>query len=430
MRPAPTLDSPAATPLLPAFAFTFLSSIGTGIVTSGIYFLTKGTYGFSPVRNYALGVVMGLMYILGAALAGPVISALRDRFPGITTRTILGAITGLMGLACAIPQAAAAAGVGGPGSLAGGWDIWLTVILYNPLSGALWPVVESYISGGRTGTSLRSAVSRWNIVWSTALVLAFWGLAPLIETRGALAVLLLGLIHLASLGLLAGFRPEPGAHEAGAHEPHPESYPRLLTVFRLLLPTAFMVVSALSPYLTTSMARLGVPLPWQPVLATAWLVARVGGFVALERWQRWHGSWAMPVIGGVLLIGGFAMCVLASLGLEADPSPPLHLPRLAIQLSGLALFGIGVSVIYAGAVYYALEVGQAEVDAGGKHESLIGIGYTAGPFLGLLASLGAQHGIIDPASLEWAVLAPVAGAAAFIGLLAFWRVWLGRALHR
>lgn len=411
--------APGQTPLWAAYAFTFLSSIGTGVVTSGIYFLTKGAYQFSQVQNYFLGVVMGVMYIAGAALAGPVTAALRRRFPALSTRAILAAITAGLSLACALPIIFPHA-----------WTIWITVIVYNPLSGALWPLVESYVSGGRPGPALRTAISRWNVVWSSALVGAFFGLAPLIEHQGAIAFLLLGLIHLGSVGFLVRFGAEPGAHAPLDHLPHPASYPRLLTVFRLLLPTSFMVVSALSPYLPSAMERLGVPDAWAPALATAWLLPRALAFVGLDRWQRWHGSWAMPVAGGLLLLAGFAMSILAPLGLAPTSEPVLRIDRLAIQLIGLALFGIGVATIYAGAVYYAMEVGQAGVDAGGTHESLIGIGYTAGPLLGLLATLAARRGIIKPEHLEWAVLAPVAGLALLVGSIAFARAWRGNARDR
>jgi hypothetical protein len=43
-----------------------------------------------------------------------------------------------------------------------------------------------------------------------------------------------------------------------------------------------------------------------------------------------------------------------------------------------------MGVVYYAALYYAMSVGRAEVDAGGTHEALIGVGYTIGP----LASLG------------------------------------------
>ena len=50
---------------------------------------------------------------------------------------------------------------------------------------------------------------------------------------------------------------------------------------------------------------------------------------------------------------------------------------------GLVLFGAGTGLTYYAALYYSLAVGHAAVDAGGNFEALIGLGYCAGPVLGL-----------------------------------------------
>ena len=71
------------------------------------------------------------------------------------------------------------------------------------------------------------------------------------------------------------------------------------------------------------------------------------------------------LLGAILLAGGFALVV--------------GVPSLVAITIGLALFCIGHGIIYYAAIYYALRVGNAEVDAGGVHEALIGIGYVLGP---------------------------------------------------
>jgi MFS family permease len=57
---------------------------------------------------------------------------------------------------------------------------------------------------------------------------------------------------------------------------------------------------------------------------------------------------------------------------------------MTMLISGLAVMGFGIAMTYCGALYYALAVQSAEIDAGGKHEALIGLGYTLGPACGLL----------------------------------------------
>jgi len=58
---------------------------------------------------------------------------------------------------------------------------------------------------------------------------------------------------------------------------------------------------------------------------------------------------------------------------------------LVLLILGLMLFGGGMGVTYYVALYYAMAVGRAEVDAGGKHEAFIGGGYMVGPLIGLVS---------------------------------------------
>ena len=409
--------TPTPTPLSAVLAFTFLNSIATGIGTSGIYFLTKQGYAFSESRNYLLGVVLGATYIIGAKAAGPLIRHLRQSRR--TSRGVLAGMMVLMAGLCVVPYLTIVlAGKGQPPA----WPVWLMALAYSPLTGVLWPMVESYLSGGRSGHALRSAVGTWNLVWSGALVFAFWGIAPFVQSAGepdaarhaAGALALLVLVHVAALGiLLLRFAPEPAPHAPDSHEPHPAVYARLLAAFRLLLPTSYMVSAALGPFLPKAIESLAAPLGigagWFPVLASAWLLPRWLGFLVLERWHGWHGRWAMPVVGGVLVVSGFAASFLASRVASGWPG-------LALQLAGLASFGFGMATIYCGAIYYALEVGQAEVDAGGTHEALIGVGYTLGPACGLAAAAAFPAGENGP--FEWAVVGSVGGLAVIAAAVA------------
>ena len=87
------------------------------------------------------------------------------------------------------------------------------------------------------------------------------------------------------------------------------------------------------------------------------------------------------------------------------------------MLVGFGAFGAGMGIVYYAALYYAMAVGRAEVDAGGTHEGLIGGGYTIGPLVGL-AGMGIARVLIPPVAeaqvivgMVWATVA-LAGAAA------------------
>jgi hypothetical protein len=403
------MPSAGRSSLWPVYVFSFMNSIGTGVVTNGIVFLTKQGYHFSDTKNYLLAVVLGVTYIVGALGAQPGLQRLRRVWPGVSSRGVLAVMMIVMGALCALPQLGLWMQAGGE---ARATPIWVMIVLYSPLTGVLWPMVEAYVSGGRSGENLLSTVSRWNVVWSSALVAAYVGIAPMVENYAALAVLLLGGVHILAAAVLLWFTPEPAPHREDEHLPHPPVFARLLVTFRLLLPMSYIVSSTLGPYLPGAMERLHVPVTWHTVLAASWLGPRMVMFAVLERWQGWHGRWFPAIVGPVLLLAGFGMAILSGSG-------ALGSAGVAMLAGGLGLFGIGMAVIYSGALYYALEVGKAEVQAGGKHEALIGAGYTAGPMIGLSACAAVGAGWLRQGQFEPVVLAVVGVVAlAFAAVVA------------
>ena len=413
-RATPPLRAAAVpTPLWAAFVFTFFNSVGGMTVTSsGLFFLTKQGYHFSDSMNALLGVLLGVMYIVGAKLASLVPAGLRAAIPGLRQRGVLGIFMAALGLLCAVPMLAQRLDTdpAHPST----WPIWTIVLLYTPITGMLWPIVESYISGGRSATNLRRTIGLWNVVWSSSGIFASILVAPLVKEHATLVLVCVGLGHLIAAGLLVVFSAQPAAHAEGEHEPHPEVYGRLLVTFRMLLPMSYVVCSALGPYLPRAAKELSVPDDFQALIAVAWLLPRVGGFLLMRRWQGWHGRWFVPILGGAVLVGGFSVAIIA-----ASLSPRFGLAAL---IGGLAFFGLGMAIIYAGAIYYAMEVGNADVDAGGTHEALIGVGYMAGPAFGLFAGLGAANHMLRPDLQDRVVLLAVLSVALGTALAVVWRV--------
>jgi MFS family permease len=404
VQPAAMPVRAGVSPLWAVFLFTFANSLGSGVVTNGIVFMSRNGYGFSDRDNSWLMVMLGATYILGALATRPLVDRLRAF--GIGTRGLLAGLMVVAAVLCFVPQA-----VLWLGWERQAWTVWLVVGVYSPLTGVLWPLVESYVSGGRSGAALRTVTSRWNICWSSAVVVATFGISPFVASQPAMTIFVLGLVHLVCLIPLSFLHSNPAPHLPDEHEPHPPVYGRLLVTFRLLLPMSYIVSSALGPYLPGAMAALGVPVKVQAITASSWLIARVVVFVVLNRWHGWHGRWYPAVLGGLLLVGGFGAAVFAK------PAG-----SVGLLVAGLALFGTGMAVVYSGALYYALEVGQAEVEAGGKHEALIGMGYTVGPGVLLMAGLGVERGWIGSAAFEPVVLGFVGALAVFVAGLVVYRV--------
>lgn len=382
-------------PLWAVLAFTWVGSLGTGVVANGIYFLTKHGYGFSVTENYLLGLTSGAAYIAGALGAGWVLRVLRERF-GLSTRGTLVCLLVAMGLLCLTPLAAVSAGEAG--ARASSWPIWVLMLLYQPMTGVLWPIMERYLSGGRSGVVLRSALGRWNITWSSALVAALWAMGP-VEDHPQGVIAGLGVVHLLSVGLVWALGAEPGAHLEGEHEAHPASYAQLLATFRVLLPTSYVVLTALNPYLPTVLTRLGVDPSWQPPLGATWTAGRVITFVTLERWHGWHGKWWPAAVAVALLLGGSGAAVFSQ-HIGGDVG-------VAVCLAGLLAFGVGMAAIYTGSLYYAMECEREEVEAGSRHEALIGVGYTGGPACGLVAVFATHAGVVGAGGADALMLGMV-----------------------
>jgi hypothetical protein len=77
---------------------------------------------------------------------------------------------------------------------------------------------------------------------------------------------------------------------------------------------------------------------------------------------------------------------------------------LPLLILGELIFGLAAGFAYTAALYYALLSENASVDAGGAHESLIGIGIGLGPLSGLAGQLlvgerlpfGTTGGVLGP----------------------------------
>ena len=381
--------SSSITPLAPLWrvlAITFLLSVGTGSVTQGLYFVAEAGCGFDRPARFLLGVLMGAIYIPAALAAGPVLRRLDARGSTISPRSILAALVAIGGVAALIPPLASRL------SSDPCWSIWLTAGVYCASTGLMWPIVEWYLSGGRKHNALRSATGKFNITWTGAIVVCFWLLFPFLETAPLDVLAVLASLHLAGLIIVLGLPARP-APPLDHHEPHPPVYDKMLPVARRLLPISYLLMSALGPYFPGALTKLGVELRWQPILASIWLIARFAAMITLERWQGWHQSWATHITGASLLLLGFVGCILAPIAGS--------LPLMALSL---AVFGVAMGVIYTAALYYALEVGGHSADAGGAHEALIGIGYTVGPSIGLVAALAVSQGVIAEGAFGLAIV--------------------------
>lgn len=363
---------------------TALGSVSGGVFWTSVFFVTREYYRFSPAENLTLALIMGTGYALVARSAG----ALSAKFERWGARRLAAVAFIACALAAAVPVLVT--------TRAG---IWLGALLGAAIPGVIWPIMESFLGGGRHGPELRRALGPYNLTWTFCVSVPLL-IFPLLTRVHPLGPLLLCTLcnFTAALVVSTLLPPRP----APAHPEHAEAaigreYPALLAASNWLLPVSYLLLSTLSPILPHRLSELGTPIP-ATLVAASWMLARFASLAAMAALPYWHGRWGTLVVGTAALLAGVALTLLAN--------------SLGFVVCGLVLFGVGLGITYFCAIYYALAVGHAAVDAGGGFEALIGVGYMLGPAVGLsgqaLPSGFEESGTV---ALAWAV-ALAAGAVA------------------
>jgi hypothetical protein len=349
-------DAGAPASLRVLLVITFFASVSGGTFWTGIFFVTAQHYRFSAVRNLALGAAMGAVYALAARFTGPLLRALERHF---SPRAILAGALTTWGVAAALPLVAA--------------DVeplfWLVALVGAAASAITWPVVEGYLGAGRHGPAMRRAIGWFNVTWTCATAVSLLALPLLGRANVLLTIAASALVNAIAVAALFGLPARPGPHEADAAAAAiGREYPALKAAASWLLPLSYLMSATLSPILPHRLAAWGAVAPIS-VIAASWMVARFATLLAMWRLGFWHGRWGTLFAAGAALCGGLALVFLGT--------------SLVQVVAGLLLLGAGTGLTYYAALYYTLAVGHAAVDAGGNFEALIGLGYFAGPLIGL-----------------------------------------------
>ncbi len=371
------------TPLGAVLWLTGLVSLGAGAYWFGLSFMARHGYGFDSERNLLFHALLGAIYVVGSLASGPLSKRL-SRF-GSTRGQLAWLIAG-QSLFALLPLLGAAEV----------W-LWIAAIAISGLSALMWPIIESYLGAGRQGTAMRRALGQFNLVWMSTMLVPMFVMAPWIEHHARAVWIGIALAWLLALGALPWFRVTPRPHHA--EDPLEQAGPRyryLLRAARYLLPSSYVLLSVISPLLPYRMETLGVAIAWQTPIVATWMVTRVWVVASMGRWPRWQGRWETLLLAAMSLVMGFFGVLLAQ-----------HLVTMVIAL---ALLGAGLAITHYAGLYYALAVGQAEVEAGGTHEALMGLGYTFGPLIGWAGLSLGGHGLVVGLTSAW-----IAGAA--------WRAW-------
>jgi MFS family permease len=342
------------------FVLTFLESIAATLIQRGLYFYTHENLGFNQSQNLWIAFGFGVAYVAGAFAS----HGLSKRFG--EKRVLLGCILGLLALHCSMALVPAA------------WALVGSAIGTAIFQGVKWPVVESYVSAGRSPKRLLAILSRYNVTWATAGFVAI-GVTGLIVGTG-IPSLFFWFPALLNVGaaLLTLRLPERPLHLDHSHPERPaagelRSMRALLGSARWSMTSSYALLYVLAPLMPSLLAQLSLPVTLATPVASVLDATRVVTFGALGAVAGWHGKRAPMWLTLAALPCAFLLIVLGN--------------SLPLVILGEVIFGAAAGFAYTSALYYALVAENASVDAGGAHESLIGIGIGLGPLSGLAGQL-------------------------------------------
>ncbi|MCZ6836515.1 MAG: hypothetical protein O7G85_12135, partial [Planctomycetota bacterium] len=288
----------APTPLKAVLFASFFVSMGTGVFWNGLSFIADERYGFSEQKNFILFAVMGVVYMVGALNAGTITRIVgRWLSPrGVLLLVVLGQAS-----LCLIPVL-----------FSGEWTLWCAAIGVTITASLAWPLMESYLTSGRHGQDMRSAIGWFNIIWTGAVCVPLFLMAPILENHGEWAIGGLSIINLIGAIPLWWFARQPGHHDAGLSREHlSDEYPLLLRSARVLLPLSYVLMSAMTPILPYRLDEIGVDVQWKTPATAIWMVVRFFAVIVMWRLKFWHGRWGALLMAGVTMSGGFGLIVLA-----------------------------------------------------------------------------------------------------------------------
>jgi hypothetical protein len=367
---------------------SFIESFVTTLIERGLYFFSHDRLGFTDRENLGLALGFGTAYAAGALASHAMSRWLSEK------RLLVLMLVGQFLAHAMLFLWPAAAVVAMVNTLIGG------------LNGLKWPVIESYVSAGRTPAAQASVVGRFNLAWASAIPLALVAAGPLIGFWSSGLFAAAGLLNLVSLVFARPLERHP-VHLAADHPERPTPgalvrYRGLLASSRSLMLCSYSLMWVLAALLPGVFANLAVGVRSATALSGLLDVFRGLTFLALHLYVGWHNRGWPLVVGIFLFPAGFFLALFG--------------PSVSAVLAGELIFGVAAGLTYYAALYYAMVVKNAAVEAGGAHEGIIGVGFVIGPLAGLLGAALAP-------SLGGALWGMLAGMGPLILLCVAAAVW-------
>lgn len=336
---------------------TFIESFATICVERAVYFLTNSNLHFSDALNLWLALTFGVAYLVGALVSHPMAKRFGEK------QVLLASIWAQL-----ITHAAFAIFWKQPSFIFSG------SVVIGFLNGLKWPVIESYVSAGLAPRSTARVIGWFNMSWAGSVPLMLLVGGPIIAWKPEFLFLIPAAINLVTLILCVRLERRP-VHLPADHPLRPTQevmtyLKSMLAGSRWLMLASYSSMWVLVALMPTIFDKLGLRVSKASGASGLLDVVRWGAFMALQFWSGWHYRARYLIAGLIGLPAGFFMV--------------LYGPDLTTVLAGEVVFGLSAGLIYYSALFYAMIVKNASVEAGGAHEGLIGAGFAIGPIAGLI----------------------------------------------
>ncbi len=323
----------------------------------GVYFFTDRVLKFDESANLWLALAGGAIYVAAALMSHAVADRIGEKRLANATLLLFLLVNGF---AAWQPNVA---------------GVWVAH-MGNQISWALfWPVIESYCGAGRTPKQQSRSMGAFNLAWASTGPIGMLAAAPVLAAGNRWLFVATGAAGIVVFFLLIPVAARP-KHLDGNHPDRPDPvltrrYNALLASSRWTMLSAFaltLIVASLMPMLFKDGLKLSESK--SILLGSLKDFGRVVIFLLLFLTHRWHGRIDVLLVTALAVPIGFFTVLFA--------------PNPTVAGVGVVTMGLAEGVAYYAAIYYAMVVKNASVDAGGAHESLVGLGFTIGPAAGLL----------------------------------------------
>lgn len=355
---------PAALGKTPVISLTaFLVAFALGLVNLGIIFHARDALHASPATIGRLVALWSLGYIVGCLTLGPLLGRFAPRTPAIVSTFVLGVWFASMSMTASVPR------------------LMVLNLGYGVTLSLFWPFLMGWLTIGYEGDLLGRLLNRYNLSWSTAVVISPFVCGWLSERNTRLPIYAAtGLVLLAGVLLLVAaiFLPELRTAQHSGGSPGAKNVlvagrrTRLRFAAWTGLTMTFFGIGVLTAVFPVS-ARMdfGYSMFMVGNLMLIRSLFKLIGFVWLGSTQAWHFRLGPMLLGHLIGIAGFAGLMWTS----------------ALSWVGVSLAACGISgaLGYSCSMFHGVSGSVDRSRAMAIHEALLALGMvTGGAFGGAL----------------------------------------------